>query len=77
MGEGKKEEEKEEEENSDDRGIKPAEATANASGMSNGSGNAVEEREGSLVGFSTCGTTSLVVVVSDLYVMCCNTGDSR
>lgn len=28
-------------------------------------------------GFSTCGTTSLVVVVTEQHVICCNTGDSR
>lgn len=27
--------------------------------------------------FATCGTTSLVVVITDGYVICCNTGDSR
>lgn len=28
-------------------------------------------------GFSTCGTTSLVVIITDDYIICCNTGDSR
>lgn len=27
--------------------------------------------------FSTCGTTSLVVLITDKHVICCNTGDSR
>lgn len=59
-------------------GTKPAKAMSNvgSSGTSS-SGDAVDEREGGLVGFSTCGTTSLIVVVSDLHVICCNTGDSR
>lgn len=28
-------------------------------------------------GFSTCGTTSLVVIITDQHVICCNSGDSR
>ncbi|CAM9474885.1 unnamed protein product [Scytosiphon promiscuus] len=27
--------------------------------------------------FSTCGTTSLIVIISEKFVICCNTGDSR
>lgn len=35
---------------------------------------ALDEREQA---FSTCGATSLIVLVSDEYIICCNTGDSR
>eukprot|EP00903_Cladosiphon_okamuranus_P010248 g9703.t2 len=52
------------------------EAIANAGGGGCG-GDAVDEKKGSLGGFSTCGTTSLIVLVSDFHVICCNTGDSR
>lgn len=70
------EEKKTEKEGTIAGGIKPAEAVATAGG-SGGSGDAVDEAEGSLGVFSTCGTTSLIVVVTDLHVICCNTGDSR
>lgn len=40
-------------------------------------GTVVDGAETTPGAFSTCGTTSLIVLVSDLYVICCNTGDSR
>lgn len=55
-----------------DGGIKPAVAKENADG---GSSSIAEDENHGV--FSTCGTTSLIVVVSDLHVICCNTGDSR
>lgn len=71
-------EEKEAEKNrTTDSGIKPAAAVENVNNGSRSSSNAADEREGSLGVFSTCGTTSLIVLVSDLHVICCNTGDSR
>ncbi|CAM9113797.1 unnamed protein product [Ectocarpus sp. 12 AP-2014] len=46
-------------------------------GRGDGSGNATDDTDGDPTGFSTCGTTSLIVVVSDAFIICCNTGDSR
>lgn len=35
------------------------------------------ELNGGKQAFSTCGTTSLIILISDEYIICCNTGDSR
>ncbi|CAM9300908.1 unnamed protein product [Ascophyllum nodosum] len=43
--------------------------------------NSLEDSEASIdadgLAFSTCGTTSLIIVITDAWIVCCNTGDSR
>ncbi|CAM9476973.1 unnamed protein product [Ectocarpus fasciculatus] len=48
-----------------------------AGGWGDGGSNATDDVDGGPAVFSTCGTTSLIVVVSDAFIICCNTGDSR
>lgn len=53
--------------------IKTAYRGANTTGAAD-NGEAFEDESKA---FSTCGTTALVVAVTDGYIFCCNAGDSR
>ncbi|CAM9500348.1 unnamed protein product, partial [Hapterophycus canaliculatus] len=73
---GAGEEAERDEANSNTETMNGSSSRSSSGGTTSGVSDTAEggDREGA---FSTCGTTSLIVIVSDKYVICCNTGDSR